>query len=85
MLFYALRDKVGPEAFDKAIQHMLYARQGRGFNVSDLIAALEEESHQSVGPFVRQWIKRPGIPAEFRSRYAHSAGTQQTFLQETTQ
>ena len=85
LLFYALRDKVGPDSFEKAIRHMLYARQRRGFNVNDLIAALEEESHQPVGPFVRQWIKRPGIPAEFRSRYAHSAGTQPTFLQETTQ
>jgi hypothetical protein len=84
LLFYALRDKVGSDAFQKAIQHMLYARQRRGFNVTDLIAALEEESHQSIGPYVRQWIKRPGIPAEFRSRYAQSAGTQQTLLQETT-
>ena len=85
LLFYALRDRVGSEAFQKAIQHMLYARQRRGFNVSDLIAALEEESHQSIGPYVRQWIKRPGIPAEFRSRYAQSARTQQPFPQETTQ
>jgi hypothetical protein len=85
LLFYALRDKVGPDAFERAIQHMLYARQRRGFNVSDLIAALEEASHQSIGPFVRQWIKRPGIPPEFRSRYAQSAGSQQTFFQETTQ
>ena len=76
LLFYALRDKVGPDAFQKAIQHMLYARQSRGFDVSDLIAALEEESHQSVGPFVRQWLKRPGVPPEFRTRYTQSAGFQ---------
>jgi len=84
LLFYALRDKVGPDAFQKAIQHMLYARQRRGFNVTDLIASLEQESHQPVGPFVRQWIKRPGIPGEFRSRYSQSAIQQQSFLQETT-
>jgi len=76
LLFYALRDKVGPDAFQKAIQHMLYARQSRGFDVRDLIAALEEQSHQSVGPFVRQWIKGPGVPPEFRSRYTQSAGSQ---------
>jgi len=76
LLFYALRDKVGPDAFQKAIQHMLYARQSRGFDIRDLIASLEEESHQPVGPFVRQWIKRPGIPPEFRSRYTQSAGFQ---------
>jgi hypothetical protein len=84
LLFYALRDKVGSEAFQKGIQHMLYARQRRGFNVTDLIASLEQESHQPIGPFVRQWIKRPGIPAEFRSRYAQSDLQQQSLLQETT-
>lgn len=96
LLFYALRDKVGSGAFQKGIQHMLYARQRRGFNVTDLIASLEQESHQPVGPFVRQWIKRPGIPAEFRSHYSQSAAgfqglfyefrikTQQSLFQEMT-
>lgn len=84
LLFYALRDKVGPDAFQKAIQHMLYARQSRGFDVRDLIASLEEETHQPVGPFVRLWIKSPGIPAEFRSRYSQSALPQETLVQETT-
>jgi len=80
LLFYALRDKVGSDAFQKAIQHMLYARQARGFDVTDLIASLEQESRQPVGPFVRQWIKRPGLPAEFRSRYTRSALQQQSSL-----
>ena len=44
--FYALRDRVGPDAFEKALQHMLYARRDRGFDVTDLISALEQESHQ---------------------------------------
>jgi len=66
LLFYALRARVGPEKFQKAMQHMLYARQSRGFDITDLISALEEESHQSVGPFVREWIKRPGVPEDFR-------------------
>jgi len=73
LLFYALRDRVGQEAFQKAIQHMLYARQSRGFDITDLIASLEEESHQSIGPFVREWIKRPGLPEEFRRRHASAA------------
>jgi hypothetical protein len=84
LFFYALRDKVGPDAFQKAVQHMLYARQSRGFDLRDLIAAVEEETHQPVGPFVRQWVKRPGIPAEFRSRYSPSALQQETLVQETT-
>jgi hypothetical protein len=84
LLLYALRDKVGPDAFQKGIQHMLYARRRRGFNVTDLIASLEQESPEPIGPFVRQWIKRPGIPGEFRSRYSPSAFRQQSLLEEET-
>jgi hypothetical protein len=85
LLFYALRDRVGPDYFQKAIQHMLYARQRRGFNVTDLISALEQESHQTLGPFVRQWIKHPGVPEEFRAVHSQTASQQQTSRQETTQ
>jgi aminopeptidase N len=63
---------------------MLYARRRRGFNVTDLIASLEQESREPIGPFVRQWIKRPGVPGEFRSRYSPSAFRQQSLLEETT-
>jgi hypothetical protein len=84
LLFYALRDRVGPEKFQKAMQHMLYARQSRGFDITDLISALEEESHQSVGPFVREWIKRPGVPEDFRAMYSQSTARQDSLAQEAT-
>jgi hypothetical protein len=85
LLFYALRERVGQDAFHKALQHMLYARQRRGFNVTDLISALDQESHQDVASFVRQWIKRPGVPDEFRRRYASSDSKLELPIQETTQ
>ena len=85
LLFYALRDRVGPDAFQKALQHMLGARQGRDFDLSDLISALEQESRQPIGPFVRQWIKRPGIPEDFRSKYSMAAASQTSLAQEATQ
>lgn len=84
LLFYALRDRVGVEAFRNGLQHMLYARRRRGFDVSDLIAALEQEARHPVGPFVRQWIKRPGVPAEFRNRYSQTVATQNFFSEEKT-
>jgi hypothetical protein len=84
LLFYALRDRVGPDIFQKGLQHMLYARRRRGFDVTDLISALEQESDQTLGPFVRQWIKRPGVPDEFRALHPQSASQQQTSVQETT-
>ena len=84
LLFYALGQRVGADAFQKAIQHMLFARRQRGFDLSDLISAVEEESHQHVGPFVRQWIRRPGVPDDFRATYSQSTARQETTAQEAT-
>jgi len=84
LLFYALRDRVGSENFQKAMQHMLSARQGRGFDVTDLISAIEEQSHQRIGPFVRQWLKQPGVPADFRARYSQTAAQQNVIFPEAT-
>jgi hypothetical protein len=69
LFFYALQDRYGSKVFHDAIAHMLYARASRGFNIDDLIAAFEEEVHQNVAEFVRHWMKRPGVPTEFRARY----------------
>lgn len=85
LLFYALLDRAGPDAFRKALQHMLAARRGRDFDLTDLISALEQESHQPVGPFVRQWLKRPGVPEEFRAKYSQAAASQTSLAQEATQ
>ncbi len=73
LFFYALQDRYGQEAFRKATQYMLYARRERGFELSDLIAAFERETHQNVAEFVRFWMKRPGVPEEFRARYEGTA------------
>jgi hypothetical protein len=69
LLFYALQDQYGMDTFRKAMQHMLNARRGRGFDLNDLIAAFEQETHQNVAEFVRMWMKRPGVREEFRARY----------------
>jgi hypothetical protein len=69
LFFYALQERYGREAFGHALDHMLSARHGRGFNLSDLIAAFELETHQNVAEFVRLWMKRPGVPEEFRAHY----------------
>ncbi len=73
LFFYALQDRYGSKVFHDAISHMLYARASRGFDLDDLIAAFEEEVHQNVAEFVRHWMKRPGVPADFRARYQKSS------------
>jgi hypothetical protein len=82
LFFYALRDRYGVAVFRKAIRHMLTARQGRGFDLDDLIAAFEQETHQNVAEFVRQWMKRPGVPQEFRERYGAKTAPSATTSKE---
>jgi hypothetical protein len=86
LFFYALQDRYGKEVFRKATAHMLYARRGKGFNLDDLMAAFEEETHQNVAEFVRQWMKQPGVPEEFRARYeSASPATSRVSLANPTQ
>lgn len=73
LFFYALQDQYGQQAFSRALRHMIQARRERGFELDDLIASLEQETHQDVAAFVRLWLKHPGIPQEFRARYASDA------------
>jgi hypothetical protein len=75
LFFYALQDRYGQEVFRHAINHMLSARQGRGFDLDDLIAAFEEETHQNVAEFIRLWMKHPGVPDEFRTRYENASAS----------
>ena len=69
LFFYALQERYGRETFRRAIRHMLSARQGSGFDLDDFIAAFEEETHQNIAEFIRLWMKRPGVPDDFRARY----------------
>jgi hypothetical protein len=73
LFFYALQDRYGPEVFRKAIIHMLQARKGRGLELGDLIAAFDQETNKDAAEFVRMWMKRPGVPEEFRARYQEAA------------
>lgn len=77
LFFYGLQDRYGPEVFHNAIGHMLYARAKRGFDLDDLIAAFEQETHQNVAQFVRLWLKHPDVPADFRARYEGAAQLEQ--------
>jgi hypothetical protein len=82
LFFYGLQDQYGPQVFSAALSHMLGARRGGGFDLDDLISAFEQEAHQNVAEFVRDWMKHPGIPEDFRARYEGPAASALT-LKET--
>lgn len=69
LFFYGLQDTYSQPIFNAALRHMLDARRGTTFDLDDLIAALEQETHQNVAHFVRLWMKHPGVPADFRARH----------------
>jgi hypothetical protein len=82
LFFYGLQDRYGQQVFSAALSHMLDARRGGGFDLDDLIAAFERETHQNVAQFVRLWMKQPGVPEDFRARYENTAASAFT-LKET--
>jgi hypothetical protein len=82
LFFYGLQDRYGQQVFSAALSHMLEARRGGGFDLDDLIAAFEQETHENVAQFVRLWMKHPGVPADFRARYEGPAASALT-LKET--
>lgn len=84
LFFYALEDRYGREVFRKAIQHMLYARRGRGLELSDLIAAFDQETHENAAEFVRRWMKRSGVPEDFRKPYEDAVGATASNAKEST-
>jgi aminopeptidase N len=63
---------------------MLYARRERRLELSDLTAAFEEETHAGAAEFMRSWMKRPGVPEEFRARYKETAAATAQSEKETT-
>lgn len=72
---FALEDKIGRATLHAALKKLLESRRGRDLSLEDLIAAVDAESRQPQGPFVRTWLKHPGIPEDFRTRYASIAAS----------
>jgi hypothetical protein len=52
------------------LRRMVQARRGDTWNRHDLRAALELESGQDLAEMFRRWLDEPGIPEDFRARYA---------------
>jgi aminopeptidase N len=62
MLFLMLRDLLGPETFDRALQTFWREQRFRVASWADLRQAFETASGQDLGPFFEQWLTRAGAP-----------------------
>jgi len=66
----ALEDRLGRKVLNRGLRRMIQARRGLDWSIDDLRSALELESGQNLAEFFRVWLYQPGIPDDFRRRYA---------------
>lgn len=62
MVFLMLRDLLGRETFDRALQAFWREQRFRITSWSDLQRAFETVSRQDLSSFFDQWLTRPGAP-----------------------
>src|SRR5260370_12161881 len=70
LFFVALEDLCGRDTFRAALFDMIQARSGYDVGMEDLRAALEAACHRDLSELFRAWMNRPGVPEDFRTRYA---------------
>jgi hypothetical protein len=70
LFFVALEDLCGRDNFRAALFDMIQARSGYDVGMEDLRAAVEAACHRDLSELFRAWMNRPGIPEDFRTRYA---------------
>jgi aminopeptidase N len=70
MLFLMLRDRIGAEAFDRGVQAFWRDQRFRVASWTELRAAFEAASGESLAPFFSQWLTRTGAPAPRLERAA---------------
>lgn len=73
LFFIALEDTYGEAEIRRGIAHLVSALRGEPVGLSDLRAALEQETGKDLAEFFRVWLNQPGIPEDFRKRYETEA------------
>jgi hypothetical protein len=69
LFFVALEDTYGEAPIRRGIAHLVKALRGNTVGLSDLRAALEQETRKNMAEAFRVWLNQPGIPDDFRKRY----------------
>jgi hypothetical protein len=61
-VFLMLRDRIGTEAFDRALHNFWHEQRFRRAGWSDLRHAFEQSSGIQLASFFEQWLERSGLP-----------------------
>jgi hypothetical protein len=70
LFLVSLEDIAGKEGFDRALRRVLTALSGQEIGSDELRSALEAETRRNLADVFHAWLDHPGIPADFRARYA---------------
>lgn len=79
LVLYMLRHELGDDAFYAGLKHYLEVNRGKNVVTADLIKAIEEATHISVGQFFDQWVYGAGAP-KFEISYSYDAEKKQVAL-----
>jgi len=70
LFLVSLEDVAGAEKFNRAIRRILRVMAGREIGSDELRSAMEAETGQNLAPMFHAWLDHPGVPENFRTRYA---------------
>lgn len=70
LFLFALEDLCGRGKLNRGLARMIHARRNEHWGLEDFRSALEAETSQNLADFFRLWLNLPGIPDDFRARYA---------------
>jgi hypothetical protein len=70
LFLLSLEDISGEDKFHRAVRRILTDMAGQAVGSDELRSAVEAEAGQNLAGVFHAWLDRPGLPAEFRARYA---------------
>ncbi len=70
LFLVSLEDIAGKEKFYRALRRILTDMAGQEIGSDELRSAVEAEAGRNLAAVFHAWFDRPGLPAEFRARYA---------------
>jgi hypothetical protein len=70
LFLFAVEEKVGKKNLLAGVKRMIQAMRGSTYGWNELRSVVEGESAQDLAAMFRVWLSEPGIPADFRARYA---------------
>jgi hypothetical protein len=69
LFFIGLEDRCGATHVRSALARLVRVAGGGTWGVPELRSAMETECGADLAGFFREWLDRPGIPADFLTRY----------------